>query len=147
MSEGNGKISRDDLRSGLLNGYVRRSKLFTTAEGITIEILQPTVGQRNRMLKAGGLSGASGEIEDIGGMQISAIIECCVEPGTRKQLFDHADAEVLAGLPTGSWFDEVASACMALMNEGAEAGKSSSETKNVSTSSSSPESSVEQSPS
>lgn len=56
MSAGNGSVSRDDTRAALLNGFVRKTKMYTTTEGITIEIRQPTVGQRSKMLSAGGIN-------------------------------------------------------------------------------------------
>tara|TARA_R110002012_G_scaffold310912_1_gene519585 strand:- start:46 stop:489 length:444 start_codon:yes stop_codon:yes gene_type:complete len=143
--EKNGEVTRDSTRTSLLNGYIRKSEIFTTDDGVSIEIKQPTVGQRSRMLKAGGITGAtSSETADLGKMQIAAVIECCYLPGTGKKLFEWTDLEVLEALPTTSWFDQVASVAMNLMNvEPEEAGKPSSETTSDSPSSSSQKSSAE----
>ena len=138
MADNNGSVTRDDARAALLNGFIRKNRMFTTEEGITIEIKQPTVGQRSRMLKAGGLSATNSSVEDIGGMQIAAVIECCYHPGSGKRLFDWTDEEVIKSLPTSSWFDEVAGIAMELMNtEPSEAGKQSDETVSVDPSSTS----------
>lgn len=124
MGATNGGVSLDDARTALLNGFVRKNKLFTTEDGITLEIRQPTVGQRSRMLKAGGLNASNANVSDIGAMQIAAVIECCYHPGSGKRLFQWTDEEVIQNLPTSSWFDEVAGLAMDLMNsEPAEAGK------------------------
>jgi hypothetical protein len=142
--EKNGTINRDETRAGLLNGYLRKSQLFSTDDGITLEIKQPTVGQRSRMLKAGGITGGStNESADLGAMQIAAVIECCYLPGSSKRLFEWTDQAVLESLPTTSWFDEVATIAMNLMNAEPEAaGKPSSKTTSDSQSSSSQKSSV-----
>lgn len=139
---GNGHVTIEDTRTALLNGYVRKNKLFTTEDGISIEIKQPTVGQRNKMLAAGGLSGKSGDVSDLGAMQVAAVIECCYHPGTGKRLFEWTDEDVITALPTSSWFDKVAGIAMELMSdEPAEAAKTLPKKESVSTSSSSPKSS------
>ena len=131
----NGEVTLDQTRTALLNGYVRRSKLVTTDEGVTIELREPTVGQRSRMLAAGGVSASNSDITDIGAMQVAAVIECCYHPGTGKKLFNHVDKESIEALPTASWFDDVATAAMNLMSaEPDAAGKPSPEIKNDSTS-------------
>jgi hypothetical protein len=146
MSEGNGHVSLDQARTALLNGFIRKNKLFTTEEGTTIEVRQPTVGQRSRMLQAGGLNASNANVNDIGSMQVAAVIECCYHPGSGKRLFQWTDEEVISNLPTSSWFDEVAGIAMDLMNtEPSEAGKPSSKTEKDEASFSSPASSEKQS--
>tara|TARA_Y100001963_G_scaffold97272_1_gene133844 strand:- start:787 stop:1221 length:435 start_codon:yes stop_codon:yes gene_type:complete len=137
MSQGNGVITRDSIRSKLLATKPRKTKIYTTDEGVDIEIRQPTVGQRGRMLKAAGITATNTEIQNITSMQVAAIVECTYVPGG-EQLFDWNDEETLASLPTSSWFDEVANLAMETMNvEGPAAGKRSQKTKSDSTSSSS----------
>ena len=143
MSEGNGHVSKDDTRTALLNGFVRKNKMYTTEDGVMIEVRQPTVGQRSRMLQRGGLDGNSGQVSDIGAMQVAAVIECCYHPGSGKRLFDWTDEEVIQNLPTSSWFDDVAGLAMELMNTEPEAaGKLLSKTVSGSASSISPPSSA-----
>ena len=113
----NGHVSIEDTRTALLNGYIRKNKLFTTGDGISIEVRQPTVGQRSRMLSAGGLSTKNAEVTDIGAMQIAAVIECCYHPGTGKKIFEWTDEEVIQNLPTSSWFDDVAVLAMGMMGD------------------------------
>jgi hypothetical protein len=136
---GNGTITRDETRTALLNGYVRKTRLYTTEDGFSIEVRQPTVGQRSRMLSAGGIDGKTTEVNDIGAMQVAAVIECCYMPGTGKHLFEWTDEEVIKQLPTSSWFDEVAGLAMELMSsEPSEAADSLPKKVSDSTSSSSP---------
>jgi len=114
----NGQISIEDTRTALLNGYIRKNKLFTTEDGISIEVRQPTVGQRSRMLAAGGINAKSSDLDDIGAMQVAAVIECSYHPGTGKKIFEWTDEEVIKSLPTTSWFDDVAALAMNMMGDG-----------------------------
>ena len=139
----NGEVTLDDTRTALLNGYIRKTRIITTENGVDLEIREPTVAQRSRMLKAGGVSASSQDISDIGGMQTAAIIECCYHPGSGKPVFSWTDQATIDALPTHSWFDEVATACMEMMGGEPDTGKPSSETESVSTSSSSPTNSGE----
>ena len=144
MSAGNGVITRDSIRSKLLATKPRKTKIYTTSDGVDIEIRQPTVGQRGRMLKAAGITATNTELKDIVAMQVAAIVECVYVPGGEK-LFDWNDEQVLADLPTSSWFDEVANLAMETMNvEGPAAGKHSQKTQSDSTYSSSESNSAEQ---
>ena len=136
---GNGHVTIEETRTALLNGYVRKNKLYTTEDGVSIEIKQPTVGQRGRMLAAGGLSGKTSDVNDIGGMQVAAVIECCYHPGSGKRLFDWTDEDLIRELPTTSWFDEVANIAMGMMSdEPQEAADALPKKTNDSTSSSLP---------
>ena len=143
---GNGHISIEETRTALLNGYIRKNKLFTTKEGISIEIRQPTVGQRSRMLAAGGMSTKNQDLDNIGGMQVAAVIECCYHPGSGKKIFEWTDEDVIKSLPTTSWFDEVATIAMEMMSdEPSEAAKALPKKESASTSSTSPKPSGAQS--
>lgn len=135
----NGSISIEDTRTALLNGYVRKTKLFTTEDGVSIEVRQPTVGQRSRMLAAGGISTKNSELDDIGAMQIAAVIECAYHPGTGKRLFEWTDKEVIENLPTSAWFDDVAALAMNMMGD-SEAAEELPKKESGSTSSTSPKS-------
>ena len=136
---GNGHITIEETRTALLNGYIRKNKLFTTADGISIEVRQPTVGQRSRMLAAGGINGKSQDLNNIGAMQVAAVIECCYHPGTGKKIFEWTDEEVIKNLPTTSWFDEVATLAMNMMgDEPAEAAEALPKKGSASTSTISP---------
>ena len=146
MTQGNGGITIEETRTALLNGYTRRTKIITTDQGVSIELREPTVAERGRMLRAGGMTASNTNITETAAMQIAAVIECCYHPGSGKKLFAHTDVEVIESLPTASWFDSVASAAMKLMNDEAEeAGKALEKTPSDLTSSSSPANSGEQS--
>lgn len=135
MTLGNGEVTLADTRQALLNGYVRKTQMYTTDDGVSIEIRQPTVAQRARVMKAG--ADANGNIENIADMQIAAVTEVCYHPGTGKRIFEATDHEVLSLLPTAIWFDKVAEIAMKLLNnEPAKAGKPSDETASAEASSS-----------
>lgn len=144
MSE-NGKITIDETRAALLNGYTRRTKLVTVAGGVSLLIQEPTVAQRGRILKHGGMSTSQTEASDFTGMQVAAVIECVLDPATQKKIFSYTDEATLTALPTNIWFDEVAKECMDMMSGDPEAGKPLSETQEELISSSSPPNSEEQS--
>jgi hypothetical protein len=119
---------KDKARALLFNGYVRRTELHDCGNGVTIELRQPTVGQRSRILQRGGLN-TNGEIDDLGALQLATVIECCYCAESGERLFDWTDEDIIKGLPSSSWFDEVSTKAMGLMStEPAQAGKRSSET-------------------
>ncbi len=119
MSEETGK--RDALRSKLLGGRKRARKLFQIEGGIEIEIRQPSIGARSKIMQAAGMSAGSQEVTDLGALQIAAVVQCCFVPGTNERLFDLSDSEALEELPTADWFDDVSSAALDLMNAEPEA--------------------------
>jgi hypothetical protein len=118
------KSKRDALRSALLGKSKRISKTIEIAEGVEIEIRQPTVGARSRIMIAAGVSGASQDLNDLAAIQIAAVVHCSFVPGTNERIFDAADRGVLEELPTNQWFDEVSGVALELMNsEPEKAGK------------------------
>jgi hypothetical protein len=118
------KSKRDALRSALLGKSKRISKTIEIAEGVEIEIRQPTVGARSRIMSAAGVSGASQDLNDLAAIQIAAVVHCSFVPGTNERIFDAADRGVLEELPTNQWFDEVSGVALELMNsEPEKAGK------------------------
>jgi len=118
------KSKRDALRSALLGKPKRISKIIEIAEGVEIEIRQPTVGSRSRIMNAAGVSASSQDLNDLAAIQIAAVVNCSFVPGTSERIFDAADRGVLEELPTNQWFDEVAGVALDLMNsEPEKAGK------------------------
>lgn len=118
------KSKRDALRSALLGKPKRISKIIEIAEGVEIEIRQPTVGSRSRIMSAAGVSASSQDLNDLAAIQIAAVVHCSFVPGTNERIFDAADRGVLEELPTNQWFDEVSGVALELMNsEPEKAGK------------------------
>ena len=132
----NGKVTKDSVRAALFRSKKRKSRLVTIEDGIDIEVREPTIGNRNRILKAAGISAQNQEVDDIGAMQLAAVVECCFMPGTDEKVFSWDDEAVIHNMPANSWFDELSTTAVELMNKDPqEAGKSSSKTQQDSTSS------------
>lgn len=108
--------ARDALRASLLGKKTRASRLMDLGDGVEVEIRQPTVGARSRIMQAAGVSAGSQEISDLAALQISAVVHCCFVPGGSERIFDAADSDVLRELPTNEWFDDVSAAALDLMN-------------------------------
>lgn len=112
--------ARSSLRSNIFNSKnkqqaVREIEMF----GEVVEVRQPTLGQIARMGK-----------ED---SKIPAIIRMMVEyvyvPGTNERVFDAADAEQLATMPSGKWLTDMNKAIMEMTGvDVKEAEKNSEET-------------------
>jgi hypothetical protein len=116
--------ARDALRASLLGKKKRASRMMDLGDGITVEIRQPTVGARSRIMQAAGVTAGSQEISDLAALQISAVVHCCFVPETSERIFEAADSDVLRELPTNEWFDDVSAAALDLMNaEPEKAGK------------------------
>ena len=112
---------RDALRSALLGGRKRDSKIVTIDDGIEIEVRQPTIKIRSRIMAQAGVSGENGAVTDIAAIQIAAVVFCAFVPGTNDRIFDAADRQALEEMPTNDCFDEVQSAAMSFMNNEPEA--------------------------
>ena len=115
------KGTRDALRSKLLGGRKRATKLMEIKPGVEIEIRQPSVGARSKIMKAAGMSAGTQDVTDLGALQIAAVVNCCFVPGTNERLFDVSDSGALEELPTADWFDAVSAAALDLMNAEPEA--------------------------
>ena len=116
--------TKADLRSALLAGKKRVSRLVEISDGISIEVRQPTVGARSRIMAAAGVSAGSTDVTDLGALQAAAVVQCCFVPGGNDRIFEGADKAALLELPTNEWFDEVSGVALELMNtEPEKAGK------------------------
>ena len=146
MAKGNGQVTRDSIRSALFGAHTpQATRIVTIGDGVDVEVREPTVGIRNRILKAAGFTAANQDVEDIGGMQLAAVVECTYLPGGSERIFDWEDRDTIQNLPTSSWFDTLAAAALEIMNsEPAKAGKPSRKTRKGSTSSTSPQNSEKQ---
>lgn len=111
---------RKALRSALFNSKNKQLQSRTVEMfGETIEIRQPTLAQITNMGK---------EDSKIPGL-IRMLIEYCYVPGTDDKVFDKADAEQLASMPTGKWLTDVNKAVAELTGvDVKEAEKNSEET-------------------
>lgn len=98
-----------------------------TAEGpLDVELRQPSVSGRATILKAAGVSGDGKGAIDLGRLQVAAVLACAFDPETGGKLFEPADEAALLELPAGGWFDELATAALALVNVDQEDARKSS---------------------
>jgi hypothetical protein len=94
---------------------------LTIDDGIEIEVRQPTIKIRSRIMAQAGISAEKGAMTDLAAIQIAAVVFCAFVPGTNERIFDAADRQALEEMPTNDWFDEVQSAAMSFMNNEPEA--------------------------
>ena len=116
MSENN---IRNLIRTATLGTGADRASTIMPINGQDVEVRQPTVGQRSRILTAAG-GGTTGEIKDFSKLQIAAIMHCCYVPNTEEHIFEKADEATLMNMPSGGWVDELAAEAVRLMNTEAE---------------------------
>jgi hypothetical protein len=107
--------------------FRKQSLKLETAEGtLDVELRQPSVSGRSAVLKAAGISGDGRSAVDLGRLQVAAVLACAYDPETGSKLFEAADEAALLELPAGGWFDELASAALALVNVDQEDARKSS---------------------
>lgn len=119
----------------------RRETVTVRIDGspVEVEIRQLTVAGRQRVMRSGGFNRTSEADRDIAAVQVQAVIECAMVPGTNEFFFEQADFEALLTQPTGSFVDELAAAAMRMLNiDPDEVKKNSEATPNSSSSAESP---------
>lgn len=120
---------KKNIRGVLLGTTKFRSQKLTleTPEGpLEVELRQPTVAGRSTVLKAAGVTGDGKGTVDLARLQVAAVLACSFEPETGAKLFEAADEAALLDLPAGGWFDELATAALALINVDQEDARKSS---------------------
>jgi hypothetical protein len=115
--------ARDVLRSKIL-GQKSLSDIVELDDGVQIEIRQASVGQILDAMKT----------EDNKGRLLGILIDCCYVPGTDERVFDEADVESLASMPSGGYWQKLMDAInkQALPAKIEEAEKNSQETGSTS---------------
>ena len=108
--------TKAELRTALLSAKKRVSRLIELGDGFAVEVRQPTVGARSRIMRAAGVSAGSQDVSDLGALQVAAVVQCCYVPETNERIFEGADQDALMELPTNDWFDAVSAAALELMN-------------------------------
>jgi len=117
------------LRGALLSTTKFRSQRLTLdVEGgpLEVELRQPSVAGRSAILKAAGVAGDGKGAVDLGRLQVAAVMACAWDVETGGKAFEPADEAALLELPAGGWFDEVATAALALVNVDQEDARKSS---------------------
>lgn len=117
------------LRGALLSTTKFRSqRMALDVEGgaLEVELRQPSVAGRSAILKAAGVSGDGKGAVDLGRLQVAAVMACAWDVETGAKAFEPADEAALLELPAGGWFDELATAALALVNVDQEDARKSS---------------------
>lgn len=123
--------TKKSARGQLLSATKFRTQKLTLATedgALEVELRQPTVAGRATILKAAGVS-VSGDGKgaiDLGRLQVAAVLACAYDAETGAKLFEAADEAALLDLPAGGWFDELATAALALVNVDQEDARKSS---------------------
>lgn len=116
--------TRDRLRAVALKTPKLKNKLVEYhpdgGDTVTIEVRQPTIGQRNRMLAAA--RNTKTDSVDLGEFTIQCVLHLCYDPESGERLFEEGDAEQLRQMPAGpgSIVDLLSDEATALMTLGGE---------------------------
>lgn len=88
--------------------------------GVSVEVRQCTVGEREEMVKRARVETVEGGEKsfqtDLAQFRRQAVIACCYVPGTDEKVFTPEDADALAGDVTRGYYDTLADQAMELLN-------------------------------
>ena len=111
-------MDRDALRGKFFSSRNRRSKLVTfqwDGEAVTVEVRQPTVAKRTKILERG----MKKDLVDAEEAKWLAILECAFAPGDDKALFDARDRDNVLAQPDA--FDALSTAAIQILHPESEA--------------------------
>lgn len=92
--------TRDKVRASIFKEENKKpASAIITLFGEKVEIRQPTLAIINRI---GRTTSTDTKIPGI----VRVLIEYCYVPGTDDKVFESADAEQLASMPTGQWLHD-----------------------------------------
>lgn len=112
--------NRDEIRAALFSSKSKKqAKRIIELFGESVEIRQPNISQITKLGKEAGES----KIPPI----VRALIEYSYVPGTDDKLFDSADAEQIATMPTGKWLTDFNQALLELTGINVEEAEKNSE--------------------
>lgn len=115
------RMTRDALRASLMKAENKKAKSkIIDLFGEQVEIRQPTLAQITKLGKAS----ADDKVPAIARI----MIEYLYVPGTDEKVFDAADGEYLAGLPTGQWLNALNMAIEELSGVDVKGAEKNSET-------------------
>lgn len=113
--------NKNDIRAAIFADENRKpGRKVITLFGQEVEIRQPTLAQITKLGKA---SAANDKIPPI----VRIMIEYIYVPGTEDKIFDIADAEQLATMPSGKWLSDLNKAIEELTGVDVEAAEKNSE--------------------
>ena len=123
---------KDQLRAATLGANVTFKRESVTINGVSVEVVQPTLQQRGDIRKkATKFSVESDDSDksaakmdfDITEMQLHGVIELTVVPGTNERVFSATDIDELRNQPCGGWFDDLSAVAIRLLNVTADKAK------------------------
>ncbi len=88
--------AKDILRSKIL-GQKPLTDVVELEDGVQIEVRQSSVGQILDAMKT----------EDNKIRLLGILVDCCYVPGTDEKVFDAADVDALAQMPSGSYWQKL----------------------------------------
>ena len=106
----------DQIRAATVGSAKQFRREKVTVNGVEIEVRQPSIRERARILKASKAQTGDQEKIDLGELFVTAAIACCYDPGTSQKVFTDADRESLMEQPSGSFVDDLGAVALKLMN-------------------------------
>ena len=103
--------TRNQVRSALLSKSEFRKEVVEY-NGIKVEIRQPSVKGRQKILRDATVDGTIDSMEFL----TRSVIENTYMVGTDERVFEDADYDVLVNKPTGGFLDKFGEKCAELMN-------------------------------
>lgn len=94
---------------------------------VEVEVRQPTVDQRAKILAAAGMMAEDAAKRDMGKLMANAVVHCCYFPGTNVPVVDSVDLPRMLASPAGGWVDTLGGVAVRLMNVEAPAAAKKSE--------------------
>jgi hypothetical protein len=120
---------RKKLRDALSTQKVEFKHEIVKVDEHDYEVRQPTVKQRGEILRKSEVVTNERKERDVAKLTVWQVIDLTYIPGTQERVFDKKDYNWLMGLPTGTWFDELANASGRMMQLADTASKNSDKTE------------------
>lgn len=110
--------TRDKIRAATLGKKkVFKSKEATLYDGTKVEIRQPTVGQRSEIRSKSMTVMPNAEMRaDMMQFTLWMVILQSYVPGTDERVFEEADYDEIAAVPSGDWVDNLTAIALELSN-------------------------------
>lgn len=109
------KESRDALRAGFFGDDEFGSELVKTNFG-DVEVRQPSVDEKAKILKAAGVNVAGLSDSDITVLITYAAVACSYVPGTDVKIWDVTDLPAILEMPSNKDIDDLGEAAVRLMS-------------------------------
>ncbi len=108
--------TKDSLRAAMLGKQHVFMKKTYKLDGQEIEVRQPTVGGRAKLMKKCEKDVGKGTRIDMAEFMVYSVIFNCYVPGTNEHIFSEEDFDALMGMPSGSFIDDLSELAAEMSN-------------------------------